>query len=303
MDLSKHYPLSEICVFHADNSSALALGRDLTRFRFSALIFNRFDALSAFLRSSPLTAGVVLMDPNEEQVQALKGFYRGRIIVPDRPGDIDSIVQSVRQMHREQMMIDDPGVIRVLRTLDRFLDGNPAALMVNGPPAGLDRALEFVKTFAPRPLEAAPLNSDPRGRGLDTIYYARGIFKRPLEEQVKWSLKYISTGCRVLLLERSSLAELDEAYLDGKLHESLFELLSVQALNVEGLDAHSVESLSVQPPKFFAPQIHMMDEGESRPAAKLPKADRPKEPEPVRSEPVDGDSSQKKSFFKKLFGN
>lgn len=292
------YPLTEICILQTDMQSALALGREITRYGFSALIFSEVEALLTFLKESPLTAAVVFLSvPGEHQLRVAE-TYRGRCYSARDTSGLDDIVRAVRFMHREQLMIDDPGVLRILSSLDSFVDRSPGALMVNGPSLCLNRALEFVRTFAPGPVLEATLSVDPKLEDPNTFYYIDDVFLQPIAVQMNWYLKYMTEDYRVLLLESTSLDELDEAYVSGKLHESMFEKLSVQAVKVAGLGNHSVESLLVQPPKFFAPRIEIMEGGSRSPFVGT--IDTPALA--AGSEALNSKSPRKQSIFSKLLG-
>lgn len=243
-------PFQEVCVYLSRQGNDLAMAALIKRFGFSVYAFVSMRKLLQHLNANPLTAAVFVQGNRDVLEAELRQQYHGPVygLAEDPPRLLEKLGQDLREVHRNQLKVQDPKVLRILKTFDAFCRGAQRTLLLLGSEATLDVATEYLRLFLDAPLETVPadLPTDPPEPG-KTAYLTRGLFTQSIPWQQHWNMLYGDGECRHIIAEAMSVDDLDKAYLDGKLDEMVYERLSFRQINVEPLSGHPLEELCVQP--------------------------------------------------------
>ncbi|MGF1450441.1 MAG: hypothetical protein ACFB21_00025 [Opitutales bacterium] len=257
-------PFQEVCIYFSQQGNDLAVADLIKRFGFTVYAFLSLPRLQKHLEQNPLTAATFVQGSLETLEPRVRQSYHGPIyaLPAEREAMLSVLGENLREVHRNQMKVQDPKVIRVLKALDAFTHGNQKTLLLLGPESALERALEFIRIFYPRGLREVG-ETLPEEVPEDGTYVTRNLFEKDLTWQQRWNVLYGTAEFPHLILQPGSMDELDALYLRGSVDEMLYERLSFRQTDVASLQDYSLEELAVQPLQKSDPRLIFDAEGDT----------------------------------------
>lgn len=268
-----HNPFQEVCLYLSRQGNDFALAELIKRFGFTVYAFVSLQRMCAHLEANPLTAAAFIQGNLSELEPQLRKTYHGPLyeLAEEKESMLEELGANLREVHRNQMKVQDPKVLRVLKSFDAFTRGAQKTLLLLGNEESLDLAREFLALFLDAPLaEVSQELPEALPSGTGTIYMTRNLFSQPIEFQQNWNLLFGTGECPHIILETKSTDDLDLLYLNGKLDEMLYERLSFRQINVEVLSGHSLEELCVQPLHKQEPRLVFDSEGDPQSESESP---------------------------------
>ncbi len=241
-------PFQEVCIFLSKPGNDLAIADLIKRSGFTVYAFVSLARMGQHLAANPLTAAAFVQGNLDQLEPQVREHYHGPVfaLADDRESLLATLEEQLAEIHRNQLRVADPKVIRVLKTIDAFCQGTQKTLLLLGPDEALDRAAEFLRLFYPLPLQEVT-ETLPTASPTSGAFLTRDLFSRDLAWQQLWNLRFGQSDCPHVVLEAKTTDELDGLYIRSKLDEMLFERLSFRQMNVDPLAGFSVEELAVQP--------------------------------------------------------
>lgn len=259
-------PFQEVCIFLSQKGNDLAIAELIKRFGFSVFAFVSLDRMIAHLEKHPLTAAAFIQGPFDEPSVKVREKYHGPLyqLSGQRETMLETLGTQLREVHRNQMKIQDPKVLRILKTFDAFSRGAQKTLLLMGESSALELSLDYLRLFIDDNLieigDELP-ESIPAEGGV--CFVSRNLFDHPVEWQQRWNIIFGDARSRHIILEEKSVDGLDELYLAGKLDEMLYERLSFRQTIVEPLKEFTFEELAVQPLQKNEPRLILDHEEEA----------------------------------------
>lgn len=222
----------------------------IKRFGFTVYAFLNLSRMLAHLRKNPLTAAAFLQGDLAALEPKVREAYQGPLyeLTVEKESMMEALGANLREVHKNQLRVQDPKILRILKTFDAFSRGTQKTLLLMGEQKGLDLSLEYLKLFVDAEFidiaDGLPETTSADG---NVCFITHNLFDRPIEFQQKWNVIFGEAKCRQIVLESKSIEALDEIYLDGKLDEMLYERLSFRQTVVDPLKDSSFEELAVQP--------------------------------------------------------
>lgn len=250
-------PFEQICLFLADPFASLSLGKTINSQGFHAWVFFDAERLIAHLQREPLTAGVFLCGGAPELAGRVSAVYRGPLtVLPEHAvAAAPVLLEQLRELHRNQLKIQDIAVLRVLKALQAFLLGRWTPMLMLGSANALGKAAEYLSVFSTRPGIEEKAEVVAEGLTQEDWLITRHLFQRSVPEQQAWGASRLDLPCRLLILVEGTLNELDEQFGSGSLDEYLYEKLAMGAIDVGVLERYEIEELCLQPPESGRLQV------------------------------------------------
>jgi hypothetical protein len=275
-------PFQEVCVYLSQQGNNLALAELIKRFGFTVYAFTSLGRMLKHLETQPLTAAVFVQgDLSELEPQVRVGGYHGPLyaLEQDREQMLDTLGGHLREVHRNQMRIQDPKILRVLKAFEAFSDGRQKTLFLIGPEAALACSLEYLRLFVEVAFvevgQSLPAPDDPSESAQQTCHVTRDLFSQSIDWQQRWNVRFGEASQRHLILETGDVAGLDARYLEGAVDELLYERLSFKQTDVSALADTSLEELAVQPLTKSEPRLYYDVEADSIDATPLATKNQP----------------------------
>ncbi len=259
-------PFQEIAVYLSQEGNDLRMADLIKRFGFTVYAFFTLERMLDHLKERPLTAAAFYQTDDPEIESKIRAHYQGPIYELDQNRDqlLDRLGGDLRLVHRNQMKVQDPKVLRILKTFDAFLSGGQKSLLLLGYKHAIDLSIEYLKLFAEG--SSTEIISDlPESlpKGDSGWYLTRGLFSKPVEWQQRWNFIFGSSSVPHVIVEEMDTDGLDALYLDGKVDELLYERLSFKQCVIDHLGGHSLEELCVQQVHSTEPRLIVDHEDEA----------------------------------------
>lgn len=256
-------PFQEVCIYLSQQGNDLAIAELIKRFGFTVYAFISLSRLRKHLEAHPLTAAVFLQGNLQELEPVIRQSYHGPLyeLSPEREAMLETLGEHLREVHRNQMRVQDPRVIRVLKAIDAFTQGAQKTLLVLGSAESLQRAREFIAMFYPGTLSEID-DTLPEDIPAHGSFLTMNLFGRPLAWQQRWNFIFGTSELPHVILEGRTTDDLDGLYLRGEVDEMLYERLSFRQIDATQLANYSLEELAVQPLQKSDPRLIFDAEGE-----------------------------------------
>ena len=267
---STNNPFQEVCVYLSQSGNNLAIAELIKRFGFTVYAFVSLARMARHLEANPMTAAVFVQGSLDELGPRVRNSYHGPLYELSMEPDalLNTLGEHLREVHRNQMKVQDPKVLRVLKAVDAFTQGSQKTLLLLGSEGALQRAKEFVEIFLPSGLTAVG-DDLPEEVPASGAFVTQDLFGRDLAWQQRWNVLFGTAELPHLILEPRDSDALDALYLKGSLDEMLYERLSFRQTNAEPLADYSVEELAVQPLQKSDPRLIFDAEGDVTPAPEV----------------------------------
>lgn len=250
-------PFSSVCLFMADSFHSLTLSQLIKSHGFSVTVFGDFRRMMAWLEQNPLVAAVICQSCPNANEGAVRSCYKGPIhkLSGERDAMMKQLAGVLREISRNQLKIQDPSALRVLKTLNRFLKGGFSPLLLTGQPAPLQLALEYLTFFSRTSPVILSSPEDVPDPSPETWFATWDLFDRPLPWQQTWGLRFSEAATPHVILQPGSLLDLDQRYGTNTMDEPVYELLSLRTIDVNALGKFSFEEICVQAPETTEPRV------------------------------------------------
>lgn len=241
-------PLQHVCLLLDKPNLSLAASQLVTQGGFSASLFLSAEKAINFLQEKPLTAA--LMTQQTKSNAQVREKYKGPIfpLSESKEEMISEIPQVVAELHRRQMQIDHPSALAALRALIRFITGQDSFICFVGRKENLDLALSIIQMRIG--FEGAPLPTNREVKKIDSSawFISRNLFQKSANQQLDWIRAFRHyRPYRQVILEETSLAEIDSLEGHDKINEHVFELVAARPLEADVFEGFTLEELCVQP--------------------------------------------------------